>query len=145
MPMTPACPCPELMSRHAHWLQACAARAMWAVPVVPELTLQAGCWPPSRFTQLWPPALAAHQEGVLPQFMVRNNFYVLIDNHFEDTTITTAPDQWVSYWTGLITDIVKDPASTGRVLVDLYNEPDSHGLTWETVRPCLPARLWGTC
>ena len=69
------------------------------------------------------------------QFMARNGFYVLIDNHFEDTTILTNPTQWVDDWSGLMADIVKDSVAAGRVLVDLYNEPDSHGLTWSTVRP----------
>ena len=74
------------------------------------------------------------------QFMVRNNFYVLIDNHFEDTTIVTNPEQWVSYWKGLMTDVAADPVSVNRVLVDLYNEPDSHAFTWTTVR-----LAWGCC
>ena len=72
--------------------------------------------------------------------MVRNNFYVLIDNHFEDTTIVSNPTGWVNYWSGLMTDIAADAASVNRVLVDLYNEPDSHGFTWTSVRAGLLMR-----
>ena len=71
--------------------------------------------------------------------MVRNNFYVILDNHFEDTTIGTNPPQWLDYWAGLMTDVTKDTVSTARVLVDLYNEPDAHGFTWSTVRLALAA------
>ena len=71
--------------------------------------------------------------AALVQFLVRNDFYVIIDNHFEDTTITSSPSQWVTNWSGIMADIIKDAPSTARVLVDLYNEPDAHGFTWSTV------------
>ena len=84
------------------------------------------------------------------QFMARNGFYIIIDNHFEDTTIITNPTGWVNNWSGMMADIVKDSVSAGRVLVDLFNEPDSKGLTWSTVCsscviPDCPAQALTTC
>lgn len=76
-----------------------------------------------------------HAEHTCVQFMARNGFYIIIDNHFEDTTIITNPTGWVNNWSGMMADIVKDSVSAGRVLVDLFNEPDSKGLTWSTVCP----------
>jgi hypothetical protein len=36
--------------------------------------------------------------------------------------------QWVTWWSQLLTDVVADPASKNRVMVDLMNEPDVRNL-----------------
>jgi hypothetical protein len=61
--------------------------------------------------------------------LAANGFYVLIDDHLSfDATAATNPAQWVAYWAQLLRDIVADPVSAGRVMVDLLNEPDARGL-----------------
>ena len=35
---------------------------------------------------------------------------------------------WVNLWTQLLTDIVSDPPSAQRVMVDILNEPDAKGI-----------------
>ncbi len=61
--------------------------------------------------------------------LAANGFYVLIDDHLSfDATAATNPAQWVAYWVQLLRDIVADPVSAGRVMVDLLNEPDARGL-----------------
>ena len=66
------------------------------------------------------------------QFLVRNNFYVLIDDHSEDPSVQN-PSQWVQYYTQLMTDITADVPSRNRVMVDILNEPDHAGLGWTQV------------
>ena len=68
------------------------------------------------------------------QFLARNGFFVIIDNHSEDSTAETDPDLWVSLYTQLITEIAVDPASQQRVLVDILNAPGRAGLDWQTVK-----------
>ena len=63
------------------------------------------------------------------RFFVRNNFYVLIDNHLNlDSTAIDNPTNWVALWKQLMTDVVADEASAQRVMVDILNEPDSRGV-----------------
>lgn len=38
------------------------------------------------------------------------------------------PSQWLAWWKQVLRDVISDPASKARVMVDLLNEPDSHGL-----------------
>ena len=70
---------------------------------------------------------------VMLQFLVRNGFYLILDNHTEDPTLTQSMSTWVKYWVQLMTDVVADPTSAQRVMVDLINEPDHAGLNWTTV------------
>ena len=37
-------------------------------------------------------------------------------------------DLWVNLWTQLLTDIVSDPPSAQRVMVDILNEPDAKAI-----------------
>ena len=67
------------------------------------------------------------------QFLARNNFYILIDDHSEDPTVQNDPNLWVQYWTQLMTDITADPISRNRVMVDILNEPDHASYKWDTV------------
>ena len=76
------------------------------------------------------------------QFLTRNNFYVLIDDHSEDPTVQNDPNQWVQYWAQLMTDITADPTSRNRVMVDLLNEPDHASYKWDTVGALMPT--WAT-
>ena len=69
----------------------------------------------------------------LLQFLTRNNFYVLIDDHSEDPTVQNDPNLWVQYWVQLMTDITADPVSRNRVMVDPLNEPDHAGYNWGNV------------
>lgn len=75
--------------------------------------------------------------------LAANGFYVLIDDHLSyDSTAATNPSQWVTMWAQLLRDIVKDPASRGRVMVDLLNEPDARGLRCAAL-PWAPVFLRG--
>lgn len=69
------------------------------------------------------------------QFVVRNNFFVILDNHSEDTTSQIDAGLWVKLYEQLMTDITVDPFLQQRLLIDLLNEPDHAGLTWQTVGP----------
>lgn len=81
-------------------------------------------------------AAQAHDTLGLLQFLVRNNFYVLIDDHSEDPTVKNDPNTWVTYWAQLMTDIQADPTSRNRVMVDPLNEPDHASLKWDQVLRC---------
>lgn len=76
------------------------------------------------------------------QFLVRNNFYVLIDDHSEDPTVQNDANLWVTYYTQLMTDITKDVPSRNRVMVDVLNEPDHAGLNWSQVWIGLLFSIW---
>lgn len=71
-------------------------------------------------------------------FFANNGFYVLIDDHTEDSTVLNGTSQWVQYWVNLVTAIAKDPVSSKMLMIDLLNEPDSKGIRWE-VSGSLPA------
>lgn len=64
-------------------------------------------------------------------FFARNGFYVLIDDHTEDSTVLNGTNQWVQDWVKLVTAISQDPISKSMLMVDLLNEPDSKGIRWE--------------
>ena len=53
----------------------------------------------------------------------------------EDNTIVAAPDTWPNLWGTIMKDIAADIPSRNHVIVDILNEPDHAGLTWEFVRP----------
>lgn len=80
------------------------------------------------------------------QFLVRNGFYLILDNHTEDPTLTHAPlSTWVQAWANLTTDIISDIPSKNRVMLDLMNEPDHAGLDWSTVRICFETLACELC
>ncbi len=64
-------------------------------------------------------------------FFAKNGFYVLIDNHSEDTTVIENKQQWVQKWTDLVSKISKDPVSKSMLMVDILNEPDQFNIRWE--------------
>ncbi len=57
-----------------------------------------------------------------------NGIYVLLDDHYEDNTYTSNQSQWITGWQKVAT-LFKDNAMVG---YDIYNEPDSHGLAWDS-------------
>ena len=60
------------------------------------------------------------------KFYAANGFYVVLDNQFNlDTTAKDNPGQWLSWWQQLLNDVITDPESKNRVMLDLLNEPDS--------------------
>lgn len=59
--------------------------------------------------------------------------FVIIENGSEDVLSVSDPVLWADLYLQLMQDIIKDPISQQRVLVDILNEPDSHGLSWQTV------------
>lgn len=70
-------------------------------------------------------------------FFAKNGFYVLIDDHREDATITTNQDKWVSDWKSLAQKINSSMSSSSSqmVMYDLLNEPDGFSLNWSTMGP----------
>ena len=48
----------------------------------------------------------------------------------EDTTIVTNPSAWPGLWANLVKDVIADPFTKNRVMVDLMNEPDALKLDW---------------
>ena len=63
------------------------------------------------------------------RFLVRNHFYVVLDNQLNiDSTALDDPVRWVGLWEQLLADVVADPVSKARVMVDILNEPDSRDL-----------------
>lgn len=57
-----------------------------------------------------------------------NGIYVLLDDHFEDNTYVQNQAQWVAGWQKVAQLFLNNPL----VGYDIYNEPDSHGITWDT-------------
>ena len=70
-------------------------------------------------------ALHAFQ-WVVQQF-TNNGIYVLLDDHYEDDTYTNDPAAWLNGWKK-VAGLFKDNPLIG---YDLYNEPDSHQITWD--------------
>ena len=52
---------------------------------------------------------------------------------------------WVNVWTQLLRDIVADPISQQRTMVDILNEPDSRGLGWRLFWHALPCLMMTVC
>lgn len=65
-------------------------------------------------------------QWVVEQF-TNNGIYVLLDDHYEDNLYVDNPADWLKGWQ-TIAQLFKENALVG---YDLYNEPDSHGITWE--------------
>ena len=78
--------------------------------------------------------MKANVNQLMMQFLARNNFYVMIDDHSEDSTYVDSPSAWPGMWAALVKDIVADPRTANRVFVDLINEPDHANFNWQTVR-----------
>eukprot|EP00890_Picochlorum_soloecismus_P002423 jgi/Picsp_1/3181/NSC_06021-R1_cellulase len=68
------------------------------------------------------------------KFLADNGFYVLIDNHLrEDQTALEDKDLWVQEWVDLLQDLMADPVIKDKLMVDILNEPDNYGVSWETM------------
>jgi aryl-phospho-beta-D-glucosidase BglC (GH1 family)/uncharacterized surface protein with fasciclin (FAS1) repeats len=68
------------------------------------------------------------------KFLAENGFYVLIDNHLrEDQTALEDKDLWVQEWVDLLQDLMADPVIKDKLMVDILNEPDNYGVSWETM------------
>lgn len=67
------------------------------------------------------------------QYLVRNNFFVIISNDWTDPTLQTSPDSWVQLWTQLVTDIKIDSVAQQRIMIDIINTPDHAKLSWQNV------------
>ncbi len=68
------------------------------------------------------------------QYLARNGFYVIIDDHTEDATVNDK-SKWVSTWSDIVTRISKDNVAAKRLIVDILNEPDARGWGWNTMTP----------
>ena len=68
------------------------------------------------------------------KFYIQNGFYVIIDNHLrEDQTALNTPGIWVQEYAKLVKDLAADPIVKENLIVDILNEPDNFGVTWETL------------
>ena len=65
-------------------------------------------------------------QWVVKQF-TDNGIFVLIDDHYEDNLYVIDQAKWISGWQRVAQMFLDNPM----VGYDIYNEPDSHGLTWE--------------
>ena len=89
------------------------------------------------------PAHVKTAVAVAPQFLVRNGFYLILDNPTEDPPLTQfGLATWVQAWANLTADVVADEPFRLRVIMDLINEPDHASLNWTGVRPPLKAFWW---
>lgn len=80
-------------------------------------------------------ALNAFQ-WVVKQF-TDNGIYVLLDDHYEDNTYVSNNAQWIAGWQKVAQLFINNPM----VGYDLYNEPDSHSLAWDTSNS---GKAWAT-
>ncbi len=69
------------------------------------------------------------------QYLAKNGFYVIIDQHTEDQTASNLANT-VNYWKDLVTKICADKDAAKMLIVDVLNEPDARGWGWNrmTVR-----------
>ena len=76
-------------------------------------------------------------------FFAKNGFYVLIDNHSEDNSMTSNQVAWTANWKSLATTIKNGMpvASSNRVMYDLRNEPDAVGYNWTQMGPLYLATM----
>lgn len=70
---------------------------------------------------------ALHALQWVVQKFTDNGLYVLLDDHYEDDTYVRNQDQWILGWQKVAQLFATNPS----VGYDLYNEPDSHNLTWD--------------
>jgi hypothetical protein len=70
-------------------------------------------------------------------FFARNGFYVLVDNHTEDNSITQNSATWTQNWQNLAMSIVNGmpESSSNKVMYDIRNEPDAIGYNWTQMGP----------
>lgn len=76
-------------------------------------------------------------QWVVGQF-TSNGMYVLLDDHYEDDTYRNDPAAWLRGWE-TIARLFRDNPLVG---YDIYNEPDSHQITWDGENSTAPA--WST-
>ena len=73
------------------------------------------------------------------KFLAKNGFYVMISNHLkQDRSIVVGDEEtWAQDWASLVSDLsLSDPVVKSRLIIDVLNEPDSHGMSsWEEVGP----------
>ena len=68
------------------------------------------------------------------KFYIQNGFVVMLDNHLrEDQTALQNPEKWLAQWTSLAKDLLADPLVRENLIIDLLNEPDNYGVSWETL------------
>jgi len=66
------------------------------------------------------------------EFYAKNGFYVMIDNHLrEDQTALEDADAWASKYADLIKDLTADKEVESKLIVDILNEPDNYGVSWD--------------
>lgn len=76
-------------------------------------------------------------------FFAKNGFYVLIDNHSEDNSMTSNQAAWIANWKSLSSTINNGMpvTSSNRVMYDLRNEPDAVGYNWTQMGPLYLATM----
>ena len=97
------------------------------------------------------------------EFYIRNGFVVMLDNRTdlnvcsigpsphslansltpttlslssdlrEDQTALENPEDWIRQWTNLAKDLLDDPLVRENLIIDLLNEPDNYGVSWQTL------------
>eukprot|EP00890_Picochlorum_soloecismus_P002424 jgi/Picsp_1/3182/NSC_06022-R1_glycoside hydrolase len=72
-------------------------------------------------------------------FLAKNGFYVMISDHLKQDRGMAVEDAetWAQEWASLVSDLsLSDPAVHSRLIVDILNEPDAHGMSsWDEVGP----------
>ena len=66
-------------------------------------------------------------------YLTHNGFYVLLDDHTEDGTVTSSKPQFISKWVDLVTQLSQDPVTRQMLMVDILNEPDARGWGWDVM------------
>ena len=66
-------------------------------------------------------------------YLARNGFIVIIDDHYEDPTVENSRDQFIANWVDLVTRLSSDPATKEHLIVDILNEPDSRRWGWDVM------------
>lgn len=96
-------------------------------PSIQPSGINTSCGAPNSCNLDVPTDSALHTlQWVVTQF-TNDGIFVLIDDHYEDTTYEQNPTQWINDWKQIATLFKSNPL----VGYDLLNEPDSHGITWE--------------
>ncbi len=69
-------------------------------------------------------------------FFAKNGFYVLIDNHTEDGSISDSTN-WINNWKVVAANIATNLSKTSNnmVMYDIRNEPDAIGYKWDKMGP----------
>lgn len=97
-------------------------------PSIKPNGINTSCNGPNSCNMNVPQDSALHAfQWVVEQF-TSNGIYVLIDDHFEDSTYVNNQAAWQQGWKTIAQMFKSNPL----VGYDLWNEPDSHSTTWET-------------